>query len=306
MERAGPVVERYLPPEDPNVFLISGSRLTGAEQRWQRVFVALPWVLFACMAATPLLLLRANLPWLQDRADAERRAVAGRAVAAHQAPGFVVIGFSQMVDVLDRPLPTLVMLFDPATFASKVFLALMPELDGLLRAGGIPVSVAALDLSAAPGPPPEFLAEYPRPLTPHLQLVLPGAHDGEAGVVDYDGTLSARGLAEAARKLAGPFAPELPEAELDRIEGRLLRLSDAMFELFFIGDVPSGPEPRKAPWWRRVLGAGRGADGAGAPGTALRVEEISNGIELLNGLDVAISSCEALLQSRPARGAASA
>lgn len=61
---------------------------------------------------------------------------------------------------------------------------------GILRRAELPVSVAALDVSAAPAPPASFLWEYPAGLeacafqraevvAPHLQLIMPRSLDGE-------------------------------------------------------------------------------------------------------------------------------
>merc|ERR1712216_307590 len=72
IQRVGPHVERYMPTEDPNAFLIPDSRLEPEERSWQKVFVTLPWAVFACMLATPLLLVSMNLPWLQKRAEEMR------------------------------------------------------------------------------------------------------------------------------------------------------------------------------------------------------------------------------------------
>merc|ERR1719409_1180282 len=106
------------------------------------------------------------------------------------------------------------MIFHPSTFASKLFLPVLRDLAEIFRAAGLVVSVSALDVSASPQPPQEFLWEYPPALAPHLQLVLPRARDGEAGVVDYDGSWNVSALAEAARRLAGPYAPAVPEEKL--------------------------------------------------------------------------------------------
>ena len=49
------------------------------------------------------------------------------------------------------------MIYHPDTFASKIFLPLLHDLSAMMRAAGISVSIAALDLSASPQPPDDFL-----------------------------------------------------------------------------------------------------------------------------------------------------
>lgn len=297
IDRVGPHVERYLPTEDPTAFLLPDSRLEPWERRWQKVFVALPWLIFACMLAVPLALVRGNLPWLQRRAEEERRAaeVRAAALALGRVPDFAVVSFSQMPDVLERPFPTLLLLFDRATFASAVLLPAFRDLEAVFRAAGLKVAVAALDLSALPGPPNSFLWEYPRALAPHLQLVVPRARDGEAGVIDYEGPWTAAALAEAVHGLAGPYPPDVPPEELARLDDGLERLREALFELLFVEDG-AGPAPRPAgrPWWRRL---GRGSTaGADSEGLEARrhsaAEAAAQLLDLSGGLDRALASCQ--------------
>lgn len=308
IQRAGPGVERYLPTEDPNAFLLPDRRLEPAERTWQKVFVAVPWAAFAAMLALPLLLVRSNLPWLQQRAEDERHAAVDRLAAMApmtRVPDFVIVNFGQMPDVLERPFPTILLLFDPATYASKVFVPACRDLAGALQAAGIPVAVAALDLSAGPAPPDNFLWQYPRALAPHIQLILPRARDGEAGVVDYDGRWSVHALAEAARRLAGPHAPEVPAEELGRLERLLERSRDAFFELLFLQETSVAPRLPKPPFWRRALGLGN------APARVISEDEVAaaaaaaearslDGL-LADGLEAAAESIEAAL--RQLRGA---
>ncbi|CAE7847614.1 unnamed protein product, partial [Symbiodinium necroappetens] len=128
---------------------------------------------------------------------------------------FQVVNFGQMPDVLERPFPTMLILFHPATFASKVFVPALRDLEGLLRKAEIPVSITALDLTASPhtkcvqeereDSKPGRKKTTPggtdvarKAVAPHIQLILPRSMDGEAGVVDYDGVWDARSLAKAA------------------------------------------------------------------------------------------------------------
>jgi len=307
VERHGSQAERYLPTEDRTAFLLPDNRLEPAERKWQKVFVALPWMVFACMLATPLLLVRTNLPWLEKRAEEEREAAAERQAAlvpAARVPGFEVVSFGQMPDVLERPFPTVLLVFNPTTLASKVFLPAMRDVEQLLREAGIAVSVAALDLTASPGPPSEFFLEYPSALAPHMQLIVPRAQDGEAGVVDYDGPWSAGGVLEAARTLAGPRTPGVPVEELARLDERIGLLRDALFDLLFVEEDPraaAAVAARRPSWWRRALrGKPTPAEEAEVADVseavrAASVERLEQALDLAGGLEAAISSCRTAL-----------
>merc|ERR1712194_692523 len=87
-------------------------------------------------------------------------------------------------------------------------------------------------------PPDDFLWQYPRPLAPFFQLILPRARDGDSGVVDYDGRLGATALCEAARRVAGPYPPKVPDEKLDELEEAAIKLRDELFELSFVEDKP--------------------------------------------------------------------
>jgi len=310
LQKVGPQAERYLPTQDPNAFLLPDSRLEPSERKWQKIFVALPWAVFACMLAAPLLLVRTNLPWLQRRAEAEREAAEARNAAlvpAARIPAFEVVNFGQMPDVLERPFPTILLLFDPATLASKVFLPALRDLEAALRAAGIAVSVAGLDLTASPGPPADLLWEYPRALAPHIQLLLPRTHAGETGIVDYDGPWTAAGLAEAARKLEGPYAPAVPPEELVRLDGLILELREALFELLFVEDGfgSAAGSSGSRPWWRRAFSRAPTAEEAAAEAAAVEAAraEVERTVDLSAGIQEALASCQvALGQKAPAPG----
>jgi len=298
-EQVGPAVERYLPAEDPQALLLPPSRLTPAERVWQRVFVALPWAVFACMLATPLFLLRANLPFLQRRAEDEREAAAERSGAVTSAdvlPEFNVVAFAGMPDILERRVPTLVLLFDPATLASKIWVPAFRDLATALRESGVAVCVSALDLSASPRPPDTFLTEYPAALSPHLQLVLPRASDGEAGVLDYTGPWTVDALTQAARKLAGPRAPELAEGTVEHMEVDVHQLRDSLFEFQFVDEVFGGPDveiARQRSVWR-LFGSGKDS-GQAKPEQATRnsaevLAELERDIDLAGGVEAACAS----------------
>jgi len=301
VQRVGPHVERYLPTEDPNAFLLPDNRLEPDERRWQKFFVALPWAVFACMLATPLLLVGTNLPWLQERAEFFRRAQQSREdeqIPSH-LPGFQVVNFGQMPDVLERPFPTMLMILHPSAFASKIFLPVLHDLADLLRNAGIVVSVAALDVSLSPQPPQEFLWEYPPALAPHLQLVLPRVQDGEAGVVDYDGRWNVIALAEVARRLAGPYAPAVPAEDLERLEAQLERFRDLLFELVFLGgsiesaDV-SNKRAAKSSWVGRFFGSGSRKALDTPEGDS---KELEQQVDFSGSVANAVRSCEIALRA---------
>eukprot|EP00931_Biecheleriopsis_adriatica_P108263 TRINITY_DN82593_c0_g1_i1.p1 TRINITY_DN82593_c0_g1~~TRINITY_DN82593_c0_g1_i1.p1 ORF type:complete len:418 (+),score=89.74 TRINITY_DN82593_c0_g1_i1:30-1283(+) len=297
IERVGPQAERYLPTEDPNAFLLPDSRLEPAERTWQKVFVALPWAVFACMLAAPLLLVRGNLPFIQKRAEEERQAAARRASAAavtERVPEFQIVNFGQMPDVLERPFPTVLVLFHPGTFASKVYLPALHDLECVLRRTGIPVSLAAMDMTASPAPPDSFLWEYPAAMSPHIQLIVPRATDGEAGVIDYDGRWTASAIAAASRSLAGPGAPELQLEDLQALDVGIERLRDLLFELYFVEDGVADKQQanaERASWWRfRRKDATPAAERSVLRYKAL--QKIEEQIDCRNGLDAAIASCQ--------------
>jgi len=289
IERVGPQALRYLPSEDPNALLLPDSRLEPPERRWQKIFVALPWLTFALMLGTPLLLVYGNLPFLQQRAEHQRQAGPASRPEAKVA-SFQVVNFGQMPDVLERPFPTMLMLFHPATYASKVFLPALQELEGLLRLAQLPVSVAALDLTASPSPPASFLWQYPAAGSPHLQLILPRSLDGEAGIVDYDGPWSSRALSAAACRLAGPAA-ELPVEEVERLEGQIQRLRDLLFDLLFLEE----PRITEASRWQRWFGSRQDGESEREHQRQQMVHELVERIELHSGLEAAIASCEKAL-----------
>ena len=59
--------ERYLPSSDPYAFLIEDSKLTEKERIWQKIFVALPWVVFVAMVCTPFVLVHSCSAYLTGR-----------------------------------------------------------------------------------------------------------------------------------------------------------------------------------------------------------------------------------------------
>merc|ERR1712113_265067 len=118
-----------------------------------------------------------------------------------------------------------------------------------------------LDLAAEPGPPSAFLWQYPQATAPHIQLVVPRLQDGEAGIIDYDGPFSAAGITHAARKLAGPQAPQVSPEDLSRIDAYIEKLFDALFDLLFIEDsTKCSQSNERSSWWRRLRGGKRAAD----------------------------------------------
>merc|ERR1712130_669625 len=96
-------------------------------------------------------------------------------------PDFEVVEFQRMADLIELPVVTVVLLFAPGTFASKVFLPTMQDISEMLRANGVPIAVVALDLTGE-AVPEAFSEQYPPALAPYLQIVLPRAAEGEPGV----------------------------------------------------------------------------------------------------------------------------
>jgi len=259
--------------------------------------VALPWLVFACMLAMPLLLVRMNLPWLEKRADKDRLASQSRTASVVQAariPPFEVINFGQMPDVLDRPFPTMVLLFDSSTISSKIFLPAIQDVEVLLRQAGIPVSVVALDLSAHPCPPDSFLWQYPRAMAPYLQLILPRSHDGEAGVIDYDGQWSAQAIIETTRRVAGTRVLGISHDDFSSVDNGISCFRDALFELLFVNESAPpihGAASAQPPWWRRLLGASQSKTGPAEAELLAATAETERSLVLTGGLSVAAVSC---------------
>jgi len=298
IERMGPGAERYLPSEDRMAFLLPDERLEATERHWQKVFVALPWLVFACMLVMPLLLVHVNLPWLEKRAGKDKLASQSRissVVQAARIPSFEVINFGQMPDVLDRPFPTMVLLFDPATISSKIFLLAFQDVEVLFRRAGIPMSVVALDLSAHPCPPDSFLWQYPRAMTPYLQLILPRSHDGEAGVIDYDGQWSAQALVEAARSVAGTRGLGISHDDFSSLDNGISCFRDALFDLLFVSEAAPpihGAASARPSWWRRLRGASQSRTGPAEEELLAAIADTERSLVLTGGLSAAAASCQ--------------
>merc|ERR550532_138985 len=232
-----------------------------------------------------------NLPWLEKRADKDRLASQSRTAPVVQAARilpFEVINFGQMPDVLDRPFPTMVLLFDSSTISSKIFLPAIQDVEVLLRQAGIPVSVVALDLSAHPCPPDSFLWQYPRAMAPYLQMIVPRAHDGEAGVIDYDGQWSAQAIFEAARRVAGIPVQGISHDDFSLLDHGISSFRDDLFELLFVSESASsnhGAASAQPSWWRRLLGASQSRAGPA-------VAETERDLVLTGGLRAAAASCQ--------------
>jgi hypothetical protein len=286
----GPEAERYLPSKDPNAFLLPDERLRPEERWWQKIFVMLPWATFCVMLSIPMLLVTGNLEWLQNMADKDREAAERRVTQYEEAKvePFRVVNFGQMPDVIERPGPTMVLLFDPSTFASKVYLPAFRDLANVVKRTGIKCSVAALDMSIDVTVPEEFQWDYPRSLTPHLQLIVPRARDGEAAVIDYDGRWTAVSLFEAARKLDNPYAPKVSNEELAVWDANVDQLRSLLFELYFVEDGICTNTEEQRRWFSR-RGVKRSAD-------ADAIDFAKHSVDLGGGLDDTIKACEIALR----------
>lgn len=305
IKQVGPEGRRYLPTEDPNAFLLPDSKLVPTERRWQKVFVSLPWLVFAFMVAAPFLLVRTNLPWLQERSKENQISSEYQhaVTTIDRVPSFEVVNFSQMADVLERPYPTILLLFDSTTFMSKLFLPTFHDLEGALRATGLLVSVVALDLNASPNPPDGFLWEYPKAAAPHIQLIVPRGQDGETGVIDYSGNWSVSAIAEAARQLVGPYAAKVPTEELGQLDERIRLLQDTLFEVLFVEDtsldVPTSP--RQGSWWRWFIARPQPIESHSIASNEVSLAGVEHQLNLNGSLDDAIVSCQEMLQNFRAR-----
>ncbi|KAF4662919.1 hypothetical protein FOL47_006008 [Perkinsus chesapeaki] len=191
-------IARYLPPKDPNSFLIEKERLSGTEQRAQRVFAFLPWLTFGIMLVAPYY----GMKWALAKIDAQVAAEAAAAATEAQSEpraiaedsehpldsiGFRVMDYWALPEVLESPLPHLLVLYDN-TYASTVFLPVLRSLAAsLARATKGQMSTVAVELPKDEASK-DLLKQYPRSRSPHIQFIVPRAtSSGEAGVLDYGG-----------------------------------------------------------------------------------------------------------------------
>ncbi|KAF4700456.1 hypothetical protein FOZ62_020675, partial [Perkinsus olseni] len=95
--------------------------------------------------------------------------------------------YQQLPEVLESPLPHLLVLYDD-TYASRVFLPALRSLAAsIARASKGQLSIVAVELPRGESSK-ELLKEYPRSQAPHIQFIVPAAtSSGEAGVLDYKG-----------------------------------------------------------------------------------------------------------------------
>uniref|UniRef100_A0A0G4FW09 Transmembrane protein n=1 Tax=Chromera velia CCMP2878 TaxID=1169474 RepID=A0A0G4FW09_9ALVE len=193
-EYEGGPVDRYLPAENPHRFMVEALKLTPEENVFQYVFAGASVLSFLALVAFPFWYFGVFTPYLEEQRPQE---AAGAQVGVPALPGpFEVLGgFQKMADVLERPFPTLLLLFrddgvrrgkgEEKDFFGEANLRLFKRVSELLSKHKVPLAVSALDVSD-PSVPPKFSEAVPASATPWAQLVVPFAKDGEAGLCDID------------------------------------------------------------------------------------------------------------------------
>eukprot|EP01066_Platyproteum_vivax_P008018 Platyproteum_vivax@DN3282_c0_g1_i1.p1 len=183
----GQPVNRYLPNKDPSSLLIDAEKLTKEEQVFQIFFIIMPIISFAFLVSFPFMFIYLVLPRVTELA----RICALEEEEDYKAKykyldDFPVVKFPEMLDIIGRPVHTIVLLFSH-TFASLSFIPLLASLGQLMRRAGLPVSVVAIDLLDG-SVPREFHNTYPPCGAPYLQFIHPyGTEEGESLLEDYEG-----------------------------------------------------------------------------------------------------------------------
>jgi hypothetical protein len=236
-EYPGGPIDRYLPPSDPYAFLIEDSKLTESERVWQKIFVVLPWLVFAAMVASPFGLIYAFKPGTEAHKSMMESQAEERRRKAQQfnIPEFKTIPFHAVVDVIERPSVSLILLFSNS-FESKLAYPTLAELDKLFRKFNCPIGTVAIDLSKD-DVSEEFREMYPNQSAPYLQIVAPEKigddTDGNI-VIDYKGKLRADHiLRQVARHT---LLPDELQAEVSVVDSMVDDLHDELFSLMYVDD----------------------------------------------------------------------
>lgn len=125
--------------------------------------------------------------------------------------------------------------------------------------------------------------------------MLPRARDGETGVVDYDGSWNISALAEAARRLAGPYAPAIPQEKLSTLASQTEQLRDVLFELMFMAGTHRAEQSKgnsSKPWYSRFFSSSAPRN---VEKNAPSFDDIETSLDLSGDTACAIRSCEAAL-----------
>ena len=241
-EYPGGPIDRYLPPSDPYAFLIEDSKLTESERVWQKIFVVLPWLVFAAMVASPFGLIWAFQPGTEAhkrmmKIDQEERRHKAR---QFNIPAFKTIPFHAVVDVIERPSVSLILLFSNS-FESKLAYPTLAELDKLFRKFNCPIGIVAIDLSKE-DVSEEFREMYPSQTAPYLQIVAPEKLGDDADgniVIDYRGKMKADHiLRQVARHTLLPDELQVQAGEVDAMVDDL---HDELFSLMYVDDREPHP-----------------------------------------------------------------
>lgn len=220
-------ISRYIPTET-RAFLVEDHRLNSTERTSQKVASIIPWALFGFLVVSPFFVMRYNLEKLSIASA--NTPVEMQTKHNLTRPAFRKVSFSEMPEILARRFPSFVFGYD-SSFHSQVLYALMRDLDGILSAHGVEISVCAMDLATADS---KFRSQYP--VGPIGQLVVP--KDGS--VVDFSGAWSARSVVEFL--IPSSRISSAMNNDLVRLETRMDGIKRCLFRERFVdkdrGSIP--------------------------------------------------------------------
>mmetsp|Transcript_23023 Transcript_23023/g.65900 ORF Transcript_23023/g.65900 Transcript_23023/m.65900 type:complete len:256 (-) Transcript_23023:147-914(-) len=170
----GGPVDRYLPPVDPSRFLVEPDKLTREEQRFQVFFAAFPWLTFLAMLSAPFALVATLLPRLDEKARASLASESEELLRLFRVPEFAIVPFRALVDVIERPLHSLIVFFHRDVFGTYALLPLLVDLARLFRSQNLPVAVVAVDLAGS-DVPDTHRKKFPPALSPFSRCCVPTA-----------------------------------------------------------------------------------------------------------------------------------
>ncbi|CEL99684.1 unnamed protein product [Vitrella brassicaformis CCMP3155] len=156
----GGPVDRYLPPMDPSRFLVEPDKLTREKQRFQ---LSAPFALVATL-----------LPRLDEKARASLASESEELLRLFRVPEFAIVPFRALVDVIERPLHSLIIFFHRDVFGTYALLPLLVDLARLFRNHNMPVAVVAVDLAGS-DVPDTHRKKFPPALSPFSRCCVPTA-----------------------------------------------------------------------------------------------------------------------------------
>jgi len=236
----GGPVDRYLPPVDPSRFLVEPDKLTREEQRFQVFFAAFPWLTFLAMLSAPFALVATLLPRLDEKARASLASESEELLRLFRVPEFAIVPFRALVDVIERPLHSLIIFFHRDVFGTYALLPLLVDLARLFRNHNMPVAVVAVDLAGS-DVPDTHRKKFPPGLSPFMQVLCPYSQSGEPGLLDHDGPWNAVEIVKTVESQVNIPDTQHVYRDARRLDEITERLTDCLFQLDFIDSDPSMP-----------------------------------------------------------------